>query len=321
LHNICGVTKIVCSASLHSDLSFYYNWNISDNILTKMVNDYTAYYNNLWEYIKQHKKHNLEDNHNFKTPLINNDSGIYFNVIKIDFQRAFTNYIKKVLNDNHLNIIKHFFKEVSTLFLPTSAKKFLYNYTLTNIIVNLLGKATLAELRYTVYQDVMYLASQLGEILKSEIDGAYIITPLKELPVFDVYGQLTLEKYRWLVWDNPIMIGTDYAFNKTVIKGLGKRSPNTLFKTLENIISSKTNKERDLHIENFFYTPSHILDWCYKKENGNEIELSLKTSDITIPSLTNEDILDIQDLFDSLNKDNYFKHIKNVLTTIYELLG
>lgn len=288
-----------------------------------MVEAYTLYYNELWEYIKHNKSVVLnDDTDSFKTPLINNDSGIYFNVIKIDFQRAFTNYIKKVLDGKHLAIIQVFFQKISKAFLPISAKKFLYNYTLTNIIVNLLGKNTLAELRYTVYQDVLYLASQLGDILKSEVDGAYIITPLKELPIFDVYGQLTIEQYKWLVWDAPIMIGTDSASNNTIIKGIGKKMPNVLFKTLESIVCSKTNAERDLYLEKFFYSPkTHMLDWCFKKEDGNEIEIALNTTDITMPSITSTDIYDLQDLVSVLNRDKYFTYLQSVLTTIYELLG
>ena len=78
---LCGTNKIVCLSSLYTDLSYYYNWNVSDDITQKMLNDYLTYYNMLWEYIKQNKKNiDEEDNNNYKTPLFNTESGIYFNV-------------------------------------------------------------------------------------------------------------------------------------------------------------------------------------------------------------------------------------------------
>lgn len=308
---------------MYSDLSYYYNWNLDKFVAVKMLDDYNIYYNDLWNHIQTNKPVIMdEENSMFKTPLINNEDGVYFNVLKIDFQRAFTNYIKKVLSKEQLAVIQTFFEKASRLYLPTSAKKFLYNYTLTNIIVNFIGKHKLAELRRTVYEDVLYLCCQLGDILKTEVDGAYVVTPLKELPIFDVYGQLTIKRYKWIIWNNPIMIGLNENKSIPTIKGLGKNSPNIFYKTLENIVACKVNTERDQCIEDFLYSPKiHILDWCFKTDDGDKIELLLKSSDVSIPSNTNEDIEDLSELQNSLDRDKYFQTLENTLMVIYELIG
>lgn len=312
----------MCLSSLYTDLSYYYNWNVSADITQKMLNDYLTYYNMLWEYIKQNKKNiDEEDNNNYKTPLFNTESGIYFNVMKIDFQRAFTNYLPKIVDENIFNIIKKFCNEASKLFLPLKAKKFIYNYTLTNIIVNLVGKTVLAKLRRTVYDDVLYLSNQLGDIIKTEVDGAYLQTSLKEAHVFDVYGNITTKTYKWLVWNNPIMIGLEENKNKVVIKGLGKYTPNIFHKTFQTLVSG-SNIERDQCIEDFLYSSKiHILDWCWKTDTGEQIEILCKNNNIKMDSKTNEDINDLYELTSLIDKDKYFSFIEDTTTTIYELVG
>lgn len=312
----------MCLSSLYTDLSYYYNWNITYDITQKMLHDYHTYYNTLWEYIKQYKKNiDEEENHNYKTPLYNTDSGIYFNVMKIDFQRAFTNYLPKVVNDDIFSIIKKFCKQISLLYLPLRAKKFLYNYTLTNIIVNLVGKNVLAKLRRTVYDDVLYLSEKLGDVIKTEVDGAYIQTPLKDAILFDVYGNITTKTYKWLIWNNPIMIGLEENKSKVTIKGLGKYMPNIFDKTF-NILVSGSNTERDQCIEDFLYSKKiHILDWCLKTNTGEQIELLCKNNTIKMESIQTTDINDLCELTSTIDKDKYFTYIEDTITTIYELVG
>lgn len=308
---------------MYSDLLHYYNWNLDTTVAERMLHEYTNYYNELWSYIQNNKQPVVEkDSSMYKTPLINNEDGIYFNVVKVDIQRAFTNYISQVLTKEQLYNIQSFFEKASKLYLPVVAKKFLYNYTLTNIIVNFIGKHKLAELRRFVYEDILYLCYQLGDILKTEVDGAYIITPLKELPVFDIYGQLTIQKYKWVVWNKPIMIGLNESKKTPTIKGLGKNAPNIFYKTLENVVSCKHNVDRDQCIEDFLYSPKiHSLDWCFKTDDGNKIELLLKSSNVTLPSNTIEDIAELSELQESLDRDKYFKSLENTLMTIYELVS
>jgi len=306
---------------MYSDLSTYYNWNLTEHSANEMLSNYNTYHNLLWDYIKQNKCIVDNETDDFKTPLINNDDGIYFNVLKIDFQRAFTNYIFKTVPSHIYNIIKSFCIEISKLYLPSKAKKFLYNYTLTNILVNMIGKKQLAILRKTVYDDVLYVCTQLGEIIKTEVDGAYITTNLQEIPIYDIFGSLTIRSYKWIVWNKPIMVGLRKDKNTTTVLGLGKYIPNIFYKTLENIVIG-SNMQRDECIECFLYSPSiHILDWCYKTEDGLKIELDCQNSKIELETKNVKDIEDLRELSSMLNRDKYFETISNILMMVYELVG
>lgn len=318
---LCGTNKLVCIPSLKSDLSLYYNWNITESSTEQMLTDYNNYNKILWDYIKQNKCIVDDDTDEFKTPLINNEDGIYFNVLKIDFQRAFTNYIYKTVPTHIFHIIKKYCNIVSQLYLPSKAKKFLYNYTLTNILVNMVGKKELAKLRKTVYDDVLYICSQLGDIIKTEVDGAYLSTPLKEIPIYDVFGNITIRQYQWIVWNKPVMIGLRKDKKVPTILGLGKYVPNIFYKTLETLVSS-SNIQRDECVESFLYSPSiHILDWCFKTELGDSIEIESKNSKINLDTKNNNDIEDLRELSTMIDRDKYFNHISNIIMMIYELIG
>ena len=69
---------------MYSDLSYYYNWNLDKFVAVKMLDDYNIYYNDLWNYIQTTNPGLwLEENSMFKLTLINNEDGVYFNVLKI----------------------------------------------------------------------------------------------------------------------------------------------------------------------------------------------------------------------------------------------
>lgn len=301
-----------------SDISYYYNWRVSSNVLETWIAGYNKYYTNLWDYIQNNKSITKNgDTDQYKTPLFTAENGVYYNVVKVDFRRAFTNYVLTVIDQPYRDITQNYLQQISKLPIPSDAKKFLYNYTITNILVNLIGNTALAKLRRTVYDDVLYIASQCGLLIKTEVDGAYIQTPLTELPVYDVYGQLTISPYKWVVWNNPIMVGQRINGIPS-IKGLGKYTPNILAKTLETI-TTPSYTERDKVIENFLYSPNiHILDWCYKTECGDKIELILKNSSISMPSSNNDDITNLNELQSTLDRDKYLDVIENTIQILFE---
>lgn len=318
LTQVCGLNKIVCVGSMYSDLSYYYNWNLTEDTLNQMVCNYNSYYSKFWNFVS---KHRISDNESFDkkhTSLINIDDGVYFNVTKVDFQRAFTNYVTTVVDSNFNYIFKTCCEAIARLYLPSSAKKFLYNYTLTNLLVNMYGKKYLYELREKVYSDVMYICSFMGTIIKSEIDGAYVITKQNSVPVFDVVGQLTTTKYRWLVAANNVLLAKG---DKITVKGLGKRNPNVFYKVLERVVGGNNN-DRDRAVDDFFFSQKeHVLDWSFKTKEGNDVELMYENMDVQLSAIDAEQIVDLNNVLTRLNRDKYFYYIKDVLSTIFELIG
>lgn len=322
LKDVCGISSIVCQASMLSDLSYYEGWHLNNEDCQHMLNDYNLYYNKLWTYINHNKNNeaSTELGDNNQTPLEQMEDGLYYGVVKIDFKRAFTNYTERVFDQAFVKILKSFYMDIAKLYLPKSAKKFLYNYTCTNLTIHLLGKDALGNLRKAVYDDVLYVSKYMGPIIKAEVDGAYILTKIKQPIVDDVFGTITVKPFKWLLMQNNMLIGRLENGN-VVVKGLGKRKPNRLNAMLVEMVEGN-NADRDNAIDKFLYNlQTHVLDWAYKTEDGQKVRLLINNMNIEVDAATNEDIMDINNLLPQLNRDSYLEDVYDIASSIFELVG
>lgn len=323
LRDICGLDRIVCEGSCITDLSYWYQWKgIAYSDIDRMVAEYNSIYESLWEYIKQHKIEQVEEDSSSKpkTSMIKPANGIYFNVLKLDFEKAFTNYITMLADPNFVNVFGHFCRMIAKAYLPKRAKKFLYNYTLTNLIVNTRQKSLLYQLRDRVYTDMLYAASSMGEILKSEVDGAYIATNLTAPIIHDTYGKMTMTKINWMISLDPILIAK--SPEKCIIKGLNKYDPNIFRKLISNVLGANTEYSKDVVIDDFFESGKvHILDWFYKTEDGSKVKFLAEHMDTELESNTPEAIMEYTPMVSMLDRDRYLAEIQPVLGYIYQLVG
>ena len=321
--DVCNNDLLVCLSSLESDLSYYYNWNIQEHkSLDNIYNSFCTVYDHMWDVIK-----NTSDEYYNKdlildgVKLVKGDPGVYYNVVKIDLNKAFTNYIFSVANEKFLNIFKNICYEIAKTKIPKSSKKFLYNYTLTNLLTKKFNINTLYELRFKVYEDVLYSASKMGNIIKTEIDGAYIQTYMKEIPKLDISGKLTITKYNWLILYEKLLIGKTKN-NVIKLKGFSYDTPNIQKHYLKKLLLCNTNKQRDLLIEEYLFSNNiHILDWAYKTVNGEKILLKYDNVNIEMNSITDKDISMLNDSIKNINRDNYIKEILPVYSMLFETIG
>jgi len=317
LREICGYTDIVCTHSMYSDLSNFYGIRIHDHDVNHMVNLYNAYHNSLWEYIKQNKITDTSETDDTIT-FPETGNGFYPHVLKVDFQRAFTNYIELVIDTEFITIFERFCMSVARLRIPSSAKKFLYNYTLTNLLISLRGKANLYKLRRTVYDDVLHVSNSLGgEIIKAEIDGAYVQTIMNEPYVNDVYGNVTCKQFNYVLIAKNKLMGLTTT-NDVTLKGISKNQPNIFKKMIQKIISTPIN-ERDKVLDDFLFSDKHhILDWCFKTDNGDKVKIKLNKLDIELTAMTAHDVADMQELMKSVNREAYLLEIYDVISILME---
>lgn len=310
LRNICGYNELTTNVTINNELPDKL-YNIRD-----MINWYEQFINSFWNSLPNNKDtSDIQDK--IVYPKIN--EGIYWSVMKIDFQKAFTNYLELIISDSLLNIFKKYAFSISRSILPTSAKKFLYNYILTNLIIHYEGKEKLIDLRKKVYDDVLYLANNIkGNILKAEVDGVYIQTYIKEPRIYDVYGSISYDLYKYCILSGNILIASNSK--KTIVKGLSKKSPNIYKNTIKQLLSVSKFK-RDSIIDDFLFSKNqHILDWCFKSDDGLSVDLVLKRMNITVKTETPDDIFDLNNFIDKLNRIFYFKEIENIISIIFESL-
>lgn len=321
LKDVCGIKSIVCQSTMISDLAYYEGWHVTNEELDHMLSDYNRYNDSLWNFINNNKKSFPDElGSQNQTPLQQMDDGLYYGVVKIDFKRAFTNYAERVFDPSFVKILKRFYTDAAKLYLPKSAKKFLYNYTCTNLAVNLLGKEYLGRLRRVVYDDVLYVSKYMGPIIKMEVDGAYLLSTHKQPPVADVFGSITTKQFKWILIQNTMLIGKRED-EKVTIKGLGGRTPNIFNSFLTNLVKGN-NRNRDEAVDTFFYNiKTPVLDWAYKTNDGNKIVLLGENMNIEVDTVTNEDIMDIDELLPQLSRDKYLNEIQDIVSSIFELVG
>lgn len=323
LREVCGLDRVVCEGSCLTDLSYWYEWKgISYAEIDRMVTAYNHIYNKLWEYIKAHKINGSDEEPTNvpKVSMIKPSNGVYFNVLKLDFEKAFTNYITMLADSNFVNVFGDFCRMIAKAYLPRKAKKFLYNYALTNLIVNTRGRSLLYELRERVYNDILYAASCMGEILRTEVDGAYISTHLTEPIIHDTFGKITTTKINWMISLDSILIAK--AQGKCIIKGLNKYDPNIYWKLITDVLKADTAYSKDVVVDDFFESDkTHILDWFYKTEDGSKVRFLAEHMDTELESSTPEAIMEYSPMVGMLDRDRYLTEIHPVLGYIFELVG
>jgi hypothetical protein len=321
LRDVCGMKKITCIQTIESDLNIHYGWYTDKEELNNMYSSYQKIFNDFWNNIDVQKSEKTKTDLKFISP---NNNSIYFKCIKLDFQKAFTTYVEQMFDEETKKLYHKFCFKTAKSNLCSSSKKFLYNYFLTNLLINTYGKDELIRLRTTVYEDVLYISEKIGTILKSEIDGAYIhsnnVDVLKYY--YDVYGQFTSTQYKWLMFIDNFLIGKKNDNNVT-IKGFEKSKPNVLYNFTTDIVSANSNKQRDQIVDKFIFNNDYpILDWAYKNNDGSSINLKLKNMNLNIDcNSENSNIYELSNLHNKLNRDVYLNEIKSILSFLYETIG
>lgn len=324
----CGLSNIVCLPTCINDIRYYYDWRVTEEQVDSMINEYKSIYDIIWKKILNHDivESALTDVKTDVTKLYTPKDGLYYNVYKIDFDRAFTTYIFETAKNNIdlLNDFTYLCNLIATKKLPQKTKKFLYNYTLTNLISKVYGIEYLYQLRKKVYDDVITVSKSNGEILKTEIDGAYIhVDRNKDIRFHhNVYGNLSFKKIKWIMFLGNKMIGKSEN-EKIIIKGYGKVEPNISKQTIKKFVESKNNCERNKILDEFFnMNRSHILDWGIKNSNGTKLSYHINGGTIISFECNNEnDLEDINDMKSDLDRDKYIKRIFDVISSIMENVG
>ena len=297
--------------NISSDLEYYYN---KADLLSKydfdtMLNKFDLVYTEFWKETNIPKVQTQSNIPGIK--LIVPVDGYYNHIIKIDFKRAFTNYVVNLMTPSELKVYQYYCNKVSRLDIFESSKKYLYNYFLTNLINN----DKLKELRYNVYQDVLYLASHYGEIIKSEVDGCYVKTNRENFCYYNVYGEYNLKKYDSIYFVDKLQI---MKHNDTVqIKGINKATPNILYKLIRDMVNEKSDR---VIYEYFTNSSIHISDWFYKSDDGNSIKILLKNLTVSSKTETFDDIQKIKKYSEHINRNKYFDSIKSTLIKLMRLL-
>ena len=307
IHNVCNYKHVSSLGSLTQDLVRFYNYHNEIN-LSSVLSVYNDLYSEFWSKID--KQSDLDDNTETKIKLVTPPINRFTNVVKVDFKRAFTNYGVKYLSDSEKRLYNYFCNKISRAYILPESKKYLYNYVLTNIILNYSGKSKLNQLRYDVYDDVMYIASRYGDVIKSEVDGCYVCTKEYNYSYFDIYGEYSIFKYDYIYFlDKGVQIS--HYNNKTDIKGFNKTDPNIY--TI--IIKSFLKKFDDSVIDNYFYkelkTP--VIDWCKKSKDGTTGTLCLKNTVLNVDTQTEKDVYNLDKYKESLSRNLYFKKVSTVL--------
>jgi hypothetical protein len=292
---------------LFQDLLRYYNYSNID--LNRITSVYDSIYSEFWSIIQTKSD---QGNSSTKIKLVNPQEGKYNNIIKIDFKRAFTNYGIRYLDKEALKLYMYFCNKVSRSYILPESKKFLYNYVLTNIITNYSGKEQLNLLRANVYDDVLYLASRYGEVIKSEVDGCYVITDCKDYYNFEVFGEYNIVNFNYIYFIDKLQISN--VQNKIVVKGIDKTSPNIYTMLITNFLKNMNDK----FLNSFFFNPitTQISDWCKKSKDGNTGKLCLKNSIIDVDMSTIEKVNALNKYKDYISKNAYFNKLKTILTKI-----
>ncbi len=321
LRDICGLKKINCVKTIETDIRSKYGWYLSMDEITNMYNEYNNIYTEFWNSINKNNNTNessLED-----VKFINpKDNTIAFSVMKLDFQKAFTTYSMKLFDEDLLKKYRYFCEKTARLMLPSSSKKFLYNYFLTNLLINEVGKDALKTIRKKVYDDVLYIADSIGDILKTEIDGAYIVCKNTDALkyFYDVYGQFTIKIFKWVMLINRFLIGKT-SCDKVTIKGIEKTKPTVLYDFITDIVSANRYKDRDYIIDQFMFGNKYpTIDWSYKSNDGNNIQIVLKNMKLNLSCDSDTfDVKEISNLNEKLNRDHYLNEVYDILSFLYEV--
>lgn len=308
LRDICGFKYISSQGSITSDLLRYYKYSNID--LNLSFENYISIYTEFWQTIQ--KQDSANNDVSTKIKLVSPLEGKYTNVVKIDFKRAFTNYSLKYLSLSEIKIYNYFCNKISRAYLIPETKKFLYNYCLTNIVTHYSGKEKLNQLRYSVYQDVLYLASRYGEVIKSEVDGCYVVTEDPSFYNFEVFGEYSVVHFDDIYYIDRLQISK--IKDKIVVKGLDKMSPNIYTLLIVGFLRHKS----DRYLYNYFYNPITlpISDWCKKSELGNNGRICLKNMIVDIDVSDSLKVYNADAYREHLSRNAYFDKVKNVLMKI-----
>ena len=306
LKSICNFKLISSLGNITSDLEYYYNKAslLSSCDMDQILTDFTSVYDEFWNEVTKPK---VTPTNNLTIKLVNPEERVYKHIVKIDFKRAFTNYVVKLMSKEELSIYNYYCNKVSRLNIFESSKKYLYNYFLTNIIDN----NKLKELRYDVYSDMLYLASHYGNIIKSEVDGCYVETNREDLIYYDVYGEYNIKVYDSVYYVDKLQILQ--SNDKVQVKGINKNNPNILYKLVRDLVQYKNDS---VLYKYFNDSTIHISDWFYKSDDGRSIKINLKNVVVNAKTETYEDIKKIQKYSEYINRDKYLESMQGTVTKL-----
>lgn len=308
LKDVCNFKMISSRGSLYQDLLRHYSYsNLNLPVITDTFN---TIYSDFWDKVSKQKD---TSDPTTKIKLIIPREGKYTNIIKIDFKRAFTNYSIQYLPKEELKLYNYFCNKVSRAYLLPESKKFLYNYVLTNILTNCCGKEQLNQLRAGVYEDVLYLASRYGDIIKSEVDGCYVLTNEHTYNSLEVFGEYNVLKYSCIYFLDKGLQINQYN-DKVDIKGITKNEPNIYTIVIKEFLK----RMNDSLLDRFFYNDkiSYMSDWIKKSKDGNTGSLCLKNSIISVNTTTEKDIEQLYKYTEYISKNAYFNKMSKYLEQI-----
>lgn len=319
LKNICGYKKLVSEYTMLLDLNTYYNIKTNIREIETIFNIYNNFLYEFWEFIKNNtiiiepKKLNLKDNPSMKKYV---EDGLYFNINSLDINKAVFNYHDIIYKDED-NVLLNFGIKIGKLKIPSNLKKYLYNYTFTNVVTKYYNESV-SDVRLSIVNDVMRYSKVYGDILKIEFDGAYIQTKTNKYYPINLYGIVKLKKFKWMLLYNKYTIcgGTNIE-----IKGLSKLYPNVYYQLISDILKCKSNYERETYINNFLYKDNYasILDWGFKTDDGKFLNYKTDRFDISIPTDIDQKELSIYNL--KIDKFKYLNDIYDILGIIFSNIG
>ena len=310
LKDICNLKMISSQGSVTEDLLRYYNY--SNLNLSLVLDTFNTIYREFWSRVQYRK--NQEEDPITKIKLIRPIDGKYTRIIKVDFKRAFTNYSVKYLSTEELKLYNYFCNKISRAYLLQESKKFLYNYVLTNIITNISGKEKLNQLRYNVYEDVLYLASRYGEIIKSEVDGCYVMTNETNYNYLEVLGEYSILKFDCIYFLDKGLQISKLNKDKVEVKGINKNEPNIYTIVLREFVKNF----KDSLLDKFFFNNkvNYISDWIKKSKDGLTGTLCLKNTIINVDTSTSDKISYLDKYNTYLSKNAYFSKVSKYLEQI-----
>lgn len=317
--DMCGFNNIVSIPTMVTDLMLYYNINTTMNAITKIYDNYQAYYDFLWSKLKEFKPI-IPSTTIQSIKKINGDDNVYQNVIRIDFEKALLNYM---ILDESIDIkryINRFFIELERYPFPPNLKKYLYIYTVTNIATKKFGSSYIVNIQNKIYDDIQKNFLSLGYVIKSEIDGIYIQSDLKDFkPKLPCIGRYHVYRYKWLIKHKSQMIFKDLN-DKVTIKGISKDSPN-IFRTMLKSIATMNMADQEKYLDKLCLVgPNNILDYAYKSSDGMSIKLFIPGMVLNVDNITSDKLKDLRSIKE-VDISQYINEISPLINKVFALRG
>lgn len=311
----CGFDKIVCLPTMVDDIMLYYHIDVSYSQLINIYNDYLKYYNFLWSNLKEFNT-NAPDVHSIKK-VVGND-GTYHNVVKVDFEKAILNYVMLTSEKSIKIELMFYFNEISKYWFPNSLRKYLYIYTITNVLTKKYGKSSIIDIQNKIYQEIQYNFLDYGYVIKSEMDGVYLQPNITDYRFQHAcIGKYSIHVYKWLIKYKTYLVGLDNS-NKLLLKGLSKDSPN-IFHILCKQVTSLSLKDLDKYFDDLSNGKcGNVLDYLYKSDDGQSVRLFVPGMCLTFTDMNQakyKELLDIK----RIDVAYYINAMSPLLNKIYAM--